>query len=60
MVHGTIVSDLLAVVTSKETWAAIFALHKKNFIADSEIALQSTVYPIIKNFKKGSIVGKAG
>ncbi|TWW57556.1 hypothetical protein D4764_07G0002750 [Takifugu flavidus] len=50
-------------VTSKETRAAIIALHKKGltgkFIAATKIAPQSTVYRIIKNFKeRGSIDAK--
>lgn len=61
--HDTIVPHLLAMVTCKETRAAIIALHKKGltgkFIAASKIAPQSTVYRIIKNFKeRGSIVAK--
>ena len=50
-------------VTCKETRAVIIALHKKGFtgkdIAASKIAPQSTIYRIIKNFKKsGTIVVK--
>ena len=61
--HDTIVPHLLAMVTCKETRAAIIALHKKGltgkFIAVSKIAPQSTVYQFIKNFKeRGSIVDK--
>ena len=48
-------------VTCKETCAVVIALHKKGFtgkdIVASKIAPKSTIYQIIKNFKKsGSIV----
>ncbi|CAB1459315.1 unnamed protein product [Pleuronectes platessa] len=43
-------------VTCKETCAVIIAWHKKGFtgqdIAASKIALKSTIYLIIKNFKE--------
>ena len=60
---GIIVLPLSAMVTCKETWAVIIALHKKGFtgkdIAASKIAPKSTIYRIIKNFKEsGSIVVK--
>ena len=60
---GIIVLPLSTMVTCKETHAVIIALHKKGFtgkdIAASKIALKSTIYRIIKNFKEsGSIVVK--
>ncbi|XP_064881065.1 immunoglobulin alpha-2 heavy chain-like [Oncorhynchus nerka] len=54
-----------AMVTCKETHAAIIAVHKKGFtgkdIAASKIAPKSTIYLIIKNFKEISsfVVKKA-
>ena len=47
---------LLAVVTSKETRAAIIALHQNGLtckgIATKNIAPERTIYRIIKNFKE--------
>ena len=56
-----IVLPLLTMVTCKETRAAIIALHKNGFtgkdIVATKIAPKSTIYRIIKNFKKrGSIL----
>ena len=58
-----IVLPLLTMVTCKETRAAIIALHKNGFtgkdIVATKIAPKSTIYRIIKNFKKrGSILVK--
>ncbi|CAJ0953346.1 unnamed protein product [Ranitomeya imitator] len=55
--------ELLTMVISKETRAAIIALHKNGLtgksIAATKIAPQSTIYRIIKNFKeRASIVVK--
>ena len=61
MVLEIIVLPLSTMVTCKEARAVIIALHKRGFtdkdIAASKIATKSTIYRIIKNFKKsGSIV----
>ena len=58
---GFIVLPLSTMVNCKETHAVIIALHKKGFTgkdyAASKIALKSTIYRIIKNFKEsGSTV----
>ena len=53
---GIIVLPLSSMVTCKETRAVLIALHKTGFtgkdIAASKIAPKSTIYRIIKNFKK--------
>jgi transposase len=60
VVLGIIVLPLSAMVTCEETRAVIIALHKQGFrgkhIAASKIAPKSTIYRIIKNFKKSSSI----
>ena len=57
---GIIVLPLSSMVTCKETWAVIIALHIKSFtgkdITASKIAPKSTIYQIIKNFKESSSI----